>query len=148
MGASISLPVHKNQDDMMMPKMLNLSTSGLRRSKRLQKSRMGTSFMTMMALFTGLVAMATQVTPMCFASQQMKCVQDISAKFDGTINNIHPLDFLVDSSTNDVFTLRRLCARMMLENSCKQCQIKFKPMKMENTGQFMKEVISQIILRQ
>ena len=106
MGASIRLPVHKNQDDMMMPKMLNLSTSGLRRSKQLQKSRMGTSFMKMMTLFPGLVAMATQVTPMCFASQQMKRVQDISANFDGTINNIHPLDFLVDSSTNDVFTFK------------------------------------------
>ena len=33
MVASISLPVHTNQDDMMMPKMLNLSTLGLRRSK-------------------------------------------------------------------------------------------------------------------
>ena len=43
---------------------------------------------------------------MRFASQQMRCVQNISANFDGTINNMHPLAFLVNSSTNDVFTFK------------------------------------------
>ncbi len=92
-----------------MPPMVNLETSGLRRSDRSRTPTRRFGFFSKFCLLTmSALSMHRSLRPTSFVSRVMNQLEKVNLNFDGTSNVTHPFAFSTTASDNETYTLKEM----------------------------------------
>ena len=92
-----------------MPPIVNLSTSGLRRSRRETKAPPRFGFFTKFCLITAAALNIYRCkNPSSFVSRVMTQMEKVNLNFDGTSNYSHPFAFASSLADNECYTLKEM----------------------------------------
>ena len=103
-----------------MPPIVNLESSGLRRSSRPSKAPDKMNLFTKYCLLTSSALMRFQVQhPTCFISRVMNHLEKVNLNFDGSPNLFHPFAFAAFLADNEVYTFREVSKQPDFSNFVK-----------------------------
>ncbi len=92
-----------------MPEIVNLSTSGLRRSNRNQKAPNRFGFFSKFCLLsTAALSLHSTLNLMSFISRTMKQFEKVNMNFDGSHNTYHPFAFASSLADNKTYTVKEM----------------------------------------
>ena len=104
------------EQDIQMPKMIDLSSTGLRHSTRTRKAPERFGFLTMLLGVSTAVYTNLSTVPLTVQNQAIFHSEVATALFDDTINCFSPMAFAANQQQNETYTYKD----MLKQPDCKE----------------------------